>query len=594
MLLLTPEQLQEIRQIIEDHHDAFAVNTIGAETVSAETLEALREKGLINVKIESVKDAYIYGQMLAMVQSGNVAGMDYSEFKSYLKRNPIPLSVAETHAVQMAQASAGQYCRGLGNRVNLATGATIIEADATLRARTEGIIRDATALNIARRETVQKLKSDLGWATKDWARDWKRIAVTEKQNALQRGIADHYRDQYGPDVLVAKRAMASACPQCQRAYNGPDGQPRIFRLSDLEANGTNVGRKAADTLPVVGAHHPGCLCQMIRVPDGWGFDEDGQMVPGGKLGVVYESEEDMERSLRQEDGLQKAFRLQGHVNFKGLPIAIENRIGTVRKWKDSEGNEGETEMTAGYGYIKRTNGADEDEIDVYVGPDPMSNTVYIVHQQDPATGTYDETKCIVGVSSAVQARALYDAHYDRPDFFSWMEEMTLDAFKRWTHGTAPAKGEMMTKAAPGLRMVLPMQKARVPAEVGAVTGRAAGRSPSQYGTGPNYIMGYIPRRPVPPSLAESGTAPTMRDLLDDFYHDFDMENPLKVDREAYSIREPLKRVVRPIEIPKDVIEAQVAAREGHEQRMHYLLTEVSRNVARPLNTVEIKEKDDPQ
>ena len=210
-MLLTPEQLHEIRQIIEDHHEAFVVNAMGPEAVSPEVLNRLQEQGLVDVKVESIKDAYVYGQLLAMMQSSEVANMSYEQFKQHVRRNPIPLSEAETHALRMAQQNAGQYCKGLGNRVNVATGAVIFEADAALRSRTEGIIRDATALNIARRESVRKLKSDLGWATKDWARDWDRIAVTEKQTAMQRGVADHYRGRYGGSVLVAKRPMPDAC-----------------------------------------------------------------------------------------------------------------------------------------------------------------------------------------------------------------------------------------------------------------------------------------------------------------------------------------------------------------------------------------------
>ena len=71
---------------------------------------------------------------------------------------------------------------GLGNKVDQATGQLLIEADAQLRDKLRGEIRDATAENIAKRESVKKLKSTLGHATKDWARDWDRIAITEINN----------------------------------------------------------------------------------------------------------------------------------------------------------------------------------------------------------------------------------------------------------------------------------------------------------------------------------------------------------------------------------------------------------------------------
>ena len=384
-MLLTPEQLYEIQQIIADHHTAFAINTISTDIVPKEVLDRLKAKGLIHQTFNSIGESYTYGQLLGTLENKGVASMNYGEFKNHLRNNPIPLTESERGAMQMASLNAGQYCRGLGNKVDVATGATLIEADRELRARFEGDIRTATEENIAKRQTVEQLKSDLGWATKDWARDLKRIAVTEKVTAMNQGTADHFRKRYGPDTLVAKRAMPDACPHCQRLYNGPNG-PRVFKLSTLEGNGTNVGRKANDWVAVIGATHPNCQCVMIRVPAGWGWDEFGDMVPGGKVDL-YESPEELALAMMQEDDLQKGFALQGHVSYQGIPIAIENKDGSVRKWGDVNGDHGETKMQGvSYGYAQGTLGADEDEIDVFVGPDPRAKMVYIIEQQNPGNG----------------------------------------------------------------------------------------------------------------------------------------------------------------------------------------------------------------
>lgn len=607
-MLLTPEQLQEIRKIIEDHHDAFVVNTIGSDTVPPEVLERLQELGLVDTKVESIRDSYIYGQLVAMLQSNKIANMGYNEFKQHLRKNPVPLSEAETHALHMAQQNAGQYCKGLGNRVNVATGDILIEADRALRARTEGIIRDATALNIARRETVQKLKSDLGWATKDWARDWKRIAVTEKNNAMQLGVADYYRDEYGGDVLVARRPMPSACQHCKRLYLGPDGQPRIFKLSDLEANGTNVGRKASDWLPVAGSTHPWCQCQTIRVPDGWGFDEEGSLAPGGELGQRYKGPKDLVRALRGEMDLQKSFAIQQDIVFQDIPIAIENKKGSIRKWRDAQGGTGETKMLAGYGYVKRTNGIDEDEIDVFVGPDPKAEMVYVIEQQISETGVYDEQKCFLGFSNQKQAEQLYLDSYDQSGFKLYTTAMTVDQFKRWLAVTRPAKGEMFKATPEKLRLVIPLSPEKSEVEnfrksrrsqldamgvlkgidpvVGAATSQAGNRNVTGFGA--NYIVEELPEKPEYESLEEVGYRPDSRELAEHFYDDSDTENPLKVDKEVYDFQETVRHL-RSIEIPEAWGEAQSQAREDHQKRMQYLKNERIINAGRPKNKTEIGE-----
>lgn len=572
MPLFTPEQLHEIRQIIEDQHDAFVANTLGVEALSPERLAELREKKLISTKTDAIRDAYVFGQLAGMMESDEIARMTYREFQRYLKKNPVPLSSSDQHAIRIAQQSAGQYCRGLGNRVNSLTGDTLIEADARLRAETEEIIQDATAYNRAKRETTRQLKSDLGWKTADWARDWQRIANTELQTSMQRGLANHYREEFGGDVLVAKRPMPDACEHCQRVHLGPDGNPRVFRLRDLEANGTNVGRKARDWQAVVGTVHPNCQCQMIRVPAGWGFDETGSLVPGAES-RVYGTRGDLERSLQGEHDLEKAFKLQGAINYRGIPIAIENRKGTVRKWRDAQGGTGETRMQVGYGYIRRTNGIDEDEIDVFVGTDPDADMVYVIEQQNPDNGIYDEQKCMVGFPNQGEAERIYLEHYDRSDFALYTTPMELEHFKRWVATTAPQKGEMMKKGTHGIRLVIPLAKARVPAIDGAARSQAANRSPSP-GTSPNYVMQDMPLRPPVASIQDVGYAPRPQDLVDT--EEWVGNQMLRVDPEVYNMGES-QREPRPIELPDDLDAIQEGAREGTEQRMRYIIREGQAN-----------------
>ena len=192
-----------------------------------------------------------------------------------------------------------------------------------------------------------------------------------------------------------------------------------------------------------------CQCVMIRVPVGWGWDEFGDLVPGGKVDL-YESPEELALAMMQEDDLQKAFALQGHVMYQGIPIAIENKEGSIRKWGDSNGEHGETKMVGvDYGYVEGTLGTDEDEIDVFVGPDPRAGMVYIVEQQNSHTGQYDEQKCFLGFPNQKAAEQAYRLHYDDPDkFIITIESMELNHFKRWVSVTKPKKGELFKAEEP--------------------------------------------------------------------------------------------------------------------------------------------------
>ena len=474
--------------------------------------------------------------------------MSYSEFREHVRKNPIPLSSIEERAVEFAKQQAAQFVVGLGNKINTQTGQLMIEADSRLRNETREGIRDRVSTNIAERKSLKQLKSDLGWMAKDWTRDWDRISVTEKHTAMQRGVADHYADRYGTDERVAKRPLPSACKHCKRLHLGPDGQPRIFKLSTLEGNGlNNFGRKSADWLAVVGSTHPFCGCSLVRVPSGWGFNEEGQMVPGGELGEFYEDESDLARSMLREMDLQKSFALQGHMTFQGIPIAIENKVGTVRRWSTDDGQGGETKMLHAYGYVKRTLGDDNDEVDVYVGPAPDAPMAFLCHQQSSQTGIYDETKVFLGFLSEAQAVAAYKAHMDDSEALITTTPMLIDQFKRWAGSTQPATGEMFKSDRPVQKMAIPLDTARIRTPSRQVT-HTLRKSPELQSSG--QVAAYIGAADSPAGRRGPGTGVGMANMYAGLEHrppdGFGLELRQWVDdqiAESAHARESIKRDV---------------------------------------------------
>lgn len=123
------------------------------------------------------------------------------------------------------------------------------------------------------------------------------------------------------------------------------------------------------------------------------------------------------------------FPLQGRTKVHGMDISIENRKGSMRRGTDKDGHKWATKMHADYGYIRGTVGKDKDHLDCYVGPNPESTRVFIVHQNDPTTGKYDEDKIILAVDTPEEAKALYMKQYDRPGFFGSMDETDIETFK---------------------------------------------------------------------------------------------------------------------------------------------------------------------
>ncbi len=68
------------------------------------------------------------------------------------------------------------------------------------------------------------------------------------------------------DIIVYKITVddASRCTWCRKFYVNEDGSPKIYRLEDLQANGTNYGRPKSEWLPTVGKTHVRCRCMLFH------------------------------------------------------------------------------------------------------------------------------------------------------------------------------------------------------------------------------------------------------------------------------------------------------------------------------------------
>lgn len=122
---------------------------------------------------------------------------------------------------------------------------------------------------------------------------------------------------------------------------------------------------------------------------------------------------------------------KGIIEIAGLKIAIENPAGSIRYGKDQDGNFWQILMQHHYGYIEGTQGADGDEIEVFVksGLEKIPDSVYIIRQQNK-DGTFDEHKIIIGASDLIEAKNIYHANYDENwSGFAGIKEMTLESLK---------------------------------------------------------------------------------------------------------------------------------------------------------------------
>ncbi len=138
-----------------------------------------------------------------------------------------------------------------------------------------------------------------------------------------------------------------------------------------------------------------------------------------------------ETDTNPSDGQKEAGNYKkGKVRIQGLDIAIENPKGSTRSGTDPDGNRWESTMAHHYGDIKGTTAADGDNLDVFIGPYPEIDQVFVIDQPN-ADGTFDEHKVMLGFANEADAKRGYLDNYEDGWTVGPITRMSMDEFKSW-------------------------------------------------------------------------------------------------------------------------------------------------------------------
>jgi len=164
-----------------------------------------------------------------------------------------------------------------------------------------------------------------------------------------------------------------------------------------------------------------------------GVAADLRKSPGGRL-IMHSDLGDSSPVLGPPPTRNRATHpFVGTIEFHGLPtIRVETPKGGTRSGTDADGKSWSVTMPAHYGEFARTEGADGDPVDVFVGPNRHAPKAYVVHLQNPATGEHDEDKVFVGFDNADAARGCFSAAYNRDDLqMGAMRTLTTSELAEW-------------------------------------------------------------------------------------------------------------------------------------------------------------------
>lgn len=276
-MILTQDQIQELLNII-DKNQLVAIGTnLGPDFLSASDQELLMNSGVdyeYALEGDPIFSQFNYGMLAEAMGQTAFDNLSYDQLKEYIRFGKyIPLSFAEEMAIQTIKRQTLNDLKTLGGRIFKDVNQILI--DNTLKTQQE-FIKQEMAEGIELKKTVSEVAHRISELTGDWSRNFERIVAYNSHCAIEGGKAAMIqRNADGKDPVVYKSVFYDACDHCIRLYllDGPGSQPRLFKLSELRANGSNIGRKTKDWKATVDSIHPFCRCALHHLFPGASWDD---------------------------------------------------------------------------------------------------------------------------------------------------------------------------------------------------------------------------------------------------------------------------------------------------------------------------------
>lgn len=361
-MIFTQGQIQDILSILKRYELIFIADQLGVDFLSQSDKDILIASGINLDKYTNkkgiVEHAFLWGILAEAIGDARAKKMTYDQFQKFLASgNFIPLTEEEEFALQQVKNRAYTDITSLGSRMRTASSNIIIRGNTRQQVIVQNIIKQKTIKAVELRYGARTLASDFGNATKDWERDWLRIAYYLLHEAYNVGRSQSILKNHGADAEVYFDVYPGACERCRELYlTDPDdvnSEPIIFKLKDLIANGNNIGRKAADWLPTIAPTHPYCRCTINYKKPGYDWNPElraftipkkikpkNPKLQGVKLNIRI--------SKAVEDELNKAVAAIGEIRQWG-----DGMYKKIAEGKWAKVTNGKEKVVAGSGMIKK-------------------------------------------------------------------------------------------------------------------------------------------------------------------------------------------------------------------------------------------------
>lgn len=284
-MVLTNEQLLSLLNIIKRNSLFYIGTTLGEKFFTSEDKAFLAKKSIDYKSLYSISDdvvfnAYHWGLLTDVLKEQEAKKYKWKDLKKYVQKGKyIPMTQKDQIVIDSIKNEFLDAIKNSNNRIyNDITLVARRYNDSVKNEQLENIEKKIKQGEINKKTRVQ-IAQEIGRQTQDWSRNFGRIVETVSHRAFSNGRIALFEKSGGPNQKVYIQVYPGACKHCIRLYltKGIGSKSKVFTIEELRANGTNIGRKVNDWLPVIPPSHPFCRCHPVKLEEGMVWDEKSKL-----------------------------------------------------------------------------------------------------------------------------------------------------------------------------------------------------------------------------------------------------------------------------------------------------------------------------
>lgn len=267
-MLVPKEIINRIDEIVERAYLDFTFDIIGDDFFTEDQKRRIESLGLIIGRKSLIELLYILVRMRTNPKYRSDKTLN--QLLDEVSRTGVLPAITDTQkdTVEHGKASINQAIEDTKTFIIKRVREEVLDANDTYRQEIQMI--GITNVNEARERadgSMQVLLSTLFGVALMANKNFTRAFSTALTKFINNGVVDEIAAISGKaakDTLVYKEVVndGNLCEWCRSFYMNRDGTPKIYKLQDLQKNGTNIGKPRSLWKPTVGPTHPRCRCQL--------------------------------------------------------------------------------------------------------------------------------------------------------------------------------------------------------------------------------------------------------------------------------------------------------------------------------------------